>query len=175
MLGAIPNPKKSLQIERPISEVRDAVKDILLFSNKYTWFKLNDVFNEYTLDAVELLSLGVYIDITCASITDNRTEVKIELRRKLGSFNQGHEVTLANQHIVTITDLLSKSISTDASERLTLREQANIAQQEATELSVYEKQNSPGKYYGKQLLQYKWEFILAIIIVWVAYGYFTAG
>jgi preprotein translocase subunit SecF len=55
--------------------------------------------------------LGVLIDINLSSITEDKTTIDIEIRRKVGTFNQSHEVTSANNHIAKIIELFSKGIA----------------------------------------------------------------
>jgi len=110
---AIPNPKKSLTIDFPIEQVKKGVNNLYLIDNEYILFNSNEIFNQYTFESLEFLSLGVYIDINLSNINENKTEITIEVRRKIGTFNQSHEVTNANNHIQLIIENLSKSIILD--------------------------------------------------------------
>jgi hypothetical protein len=110
---AIPNPKKSLTIDFPIEQVKKGVNNLYLIDNEYKLFNSNEIFNQYTFESLEFLSLGVYIDINLSNINENKTEITIEVRRKIGTFNQSHEVTNANNHIQLIIENLSKSIILD--------------------------------------------------------------
>ncbi len=163
MIGVIPNPKKSFQIEKSISEVKQAVEHLTLFTAKYKLFKANPVLNQFTFEAFEFLSLGVYIDINCFSLNDQRTEVSIEVKRKIGSFDKSHEVSLANTHLSAITDLISESISADPNARLVKASQVEKEKRDKEEAlknkieeerrkSDEEKQNNPALYYTKQAL-----------------------
>jgi len=163
MIGVLPNPKKTFQVEKPISEVRQAIEHLPLFTTKYKLFKSNPVLNQFTFDTTEFLSLGVYIDMNCFSLTDNRTEVSMEVRRKVGSFDQSHEVSLANTHISTLTDLISESISTNPNERLKRIDQIETNKRNKVETQKQklegakrkaeeERQNNPVLYYTKQAL-----------------------
>ena len=105
---AIPNPKKSIQVDFSLEKVRNSVKNISLLDSKYKIFSSNEIFNQYTYESYEFLSLGVYIDIHINYITDKKTEIAIEIRRKLGTFNESHEVTNANNHMHKMYDYLSK-------------------------------------------------------------------
>ncbi|SEF49948.1 TM2 domain-containing membrane protein YozV [Halpernia humi] len=113
---AIPNPKKSLQVDFPIEKVRESVKNISLLYPKYKLFSSNEIFNQYTYESYEFLSLGVYIDIHLNSINENKTEISTEIRRKMGSFNESHEVTNANNHLVKTYDCIAKLISLTSEE-----------------------------------------------------------
>lgn len=109
-LFAIQNPKKTFTIDFGIDKVKKSVLVIPFINKKYKLNKSNDAFNQYTLDALEFLSLGVFIDFNLSSISDNKTEITIEVRRKVGSFDQSHEVTNANKHIEVLVEVLSKGI-----------------------------------------------------------------
>jgi hypothetical protein len=110
MIGSIPNPKKTITIEFPIASIREAVKLIKDITNNYTLSDTNDILNLYTYSATETLSFGVFIDINLSSKNDNSTDVTIEVRRKIGTFDQSHEVTSANQHIQNIVTLISNAL-----------------------------------------------------------------
>lgn len=111
MIGAIPNPTKKVTIEFPISQVKDAVLNIPKVYKKYRVQSQNPMFNQYTLEASEFLSLGVFIDINLNEVSPNKTEINIEVRRKLGAFDNWVEVQNANEHIQKLIDGLSKAIS----------------------------------------------------------------
>tara|TARA_B100000780_G_scaffold110191_1_gene77073 strand:- start:55 stop:555 length:501 start_codon:yes stop_codon:yes gene_type:complete len=111
MRGAIPNPKKTFTIPFGISKTFDAVQVIAGLKNKYKLTKSNTTFNSCTLEASEFLSLGVYIDFNLNDISDEKTEVTIEVKRKIGSFDESHEVTQANEHIDILTDALSNALT----------------------------------------------------------------
>ena len=105
---AIPNPKKSTQVDFPIDRVKLSVQNISLVNNKYKFTSSNEIFNQYTFEALEFLSLGVFIDINLNSLGENKTEITVEIRRKIGTFNQSYEVTKANEHLVKIFDCIAK-------------------------------------------------------------------
>lgn len=96
---AIPNPKKTIQVDFPIEKVKLSVQNISLRNDKYKFSKANEIFNQYTYESLEFLSLGVFIDINLNKINEDKTEITVEIRRKIGTFNQSHEITKANQHI----------------------------------------------------------------------------
>lgn len=110
MIGAIANPTKKVTIEFPISQVKDSVLNIPKVYKKYRLEKQNPMFNQYTLEASEFLSLGVFIDINLNEVSPNKTEINIEVRRKLGAFDTWVEVQNANEHIQKIIDGLSKAL-----------------------------------------------------------------
>jgi hypothetical protein len=59
---------------------------------------------------MEFLSLGIYADISFSKQDEGRTEVTIEIRRKVGAFDQAHEVSKANEHISTLFTLVSQCV-----------------------------------------------------------------
>jgi hypothetical protein len=116
-LFAIPNPTKKITIDFSIVEIKKSISRIPKYtSEKYKITSTNDIFNSFTLEALEFLSLGVFIDINLTEISEKRTEVNIEIRRKVGAFDQAHEIRKANDHISTIIDHLSKLIGKTDSE-----------------------------------------------------------
>lgn len=138
---AISNPKKNLTVDLPIEQVKKGVKNVYLINNKFKFTSSNEVFNQYTFEILEFLSLGVYIDINLSSINENKTEIIIEVRRKIGVFDQNHEVTKANNHIQLFIENLSKSIvltdleinqleleSKESSNEVTNAKKSNISQ-----------------------------------------------
>ncbi len=111
MIGAISNPKKTISVDFPLDKVKIGIERIDKLSKQYKFTKSNPIFNQTTFEATELLSFGVYIDINLSSLNENKTEITIEIRRKIGSFDQVHEVTKANQHIENLFETLAKGIS----------------------------------------------------------------
>ncbi|WP_238592888.1 TM2 domain-containing protein [Chryseobacterium kwangjuense] len=125
---AIPNPKKTLNVDIALDRVKESVKNITLLSPKYKFHSSNEIFNQYTYESYEFLSLGVYIDINLNSISENKTEITVEIRRKVGTFNESHEVTHANQHIVNIVNSIAQltAMSTDEIIKLKSRQSQNV-------------------------------------------------
>ncbi|HMG16616.1 MAG TPA: hypothetical protein VK590_14260 [Saprospiraceae bacterium] len=168
MIGAIPNPKKSFHIERPIAIVLESIEYIPFLTTDYKLTRLNPTLNQITFEASELLSFGVYIDINYMSVNETRTQVEIEIRRKVGSFDKSYEVTLANNHIVNISDLLARSIESDPTVRKAKVEdyiqRINAASREAKEVLeriAYEKSSNPTGYYSKKMFSVLLKVFLA--------------
>jgi len=89
----------------------NAIPKIYISSNgKYKITKTNDIFKQITLEALELLSLGVYIDFNLTKINDNSTEITIEIRRKIGSFDNSVEIQNASNHFDILVQELSNII-----------------------------------------------------------------
>jgi hypothetical protein len=72
--------------------------------------EVNAIFNQITLECSEFLSLGVYIDFNLAKKSDTSTEVTIEIRRKIGSFDNAVELQNANHHFMDLVNYLSSVI-----------------------------------------------------------------
>lgn len=110
-LFSIPNPTKKITIDFSLDKIKNGINRIPKYtSNKYKITSFNEVFNTYTLEALEFLSLGVFIDINLTIINENKTEIYIEIRRKIGTFDQNYEVTKANEHITKLISMLSELI-----------------------------------------------------------------
>ncbi len=104
----IPNPKKNITIDFTVAEIKSALTKVpAYFVNKFTLEKRNDMLNMYTFGTLEFLSLGVYVDINLNSLLENKTEIIIEVRRKIGAFDKMIEVQKANKHIETLFNGIS--------------------------------------------------------------------
>lgn len=116
-LFSIPNPTKKIVIDFSLNKIKIGINRIPKFtSNKYKITSFNEIFNTYVLESLEFLSLGVFIDINLTVINENKTEINIEIRRKIGTFDQNYEVTKANEHITTLISILSELIILSDSE-----------------------------------------------------------
>ena len=107
----IPNPKKTITIEFSIEQVMKSIPKINAASDtKYNLTEINAIFNQVTLDCVEFLSLGVFIDFNLVKKSDTSTEITMEIRRKIGSFDTDVEVQNANYHFTDLIKYLSEII-----------------------------------------------------------------
>ena len=162
---AIPNPKKTTQVDFPIERVKLSVLNISLENNKYKFSKSNEIFNQYTYEAFEFLSLGVYIDINLNKITDEKTEITIEIRRKLGTFNQSYEVTRANNHLDKVFNIIAN---------LTIKSPQEIAELNTNKISddsesrnkLYDEINENEK---KSTKSNDWKVIVGLVIVFFVF------
>lgn len=108
---SLPNPKKTITIEFSIDQVMLGIPRISAASaTKYNVTDINPIFNQITLECSEFLSLGVYIDFNLAKKTETSTEVTIEIRRKIGSFDNAVELQNANHHFTDLVNYLSEVI-----------------------------------------------------------------
>ena len=108
---SIPNPKKTITIEFSLEQIMKGIPKISAASDtKYSVTDINAIFNQVTLECSEFLSLGVYIDFNLTKKSDTSTEVTIEIRRKIGSFNTDVEIQNANHHFTDLVNYLSTVI-----------------------------------------------------------------
>ena len=75
MIGAIPNPKKTLEIDFSVEQITSTIIFIPLKDNKYKFTSKNDILKTFRFEAMEFLSLGVYIDISVSSISDTKCKI----------------------------------------------------------------------------------------------------
>jgi len=99
MIHAIPNPTRKVTLSYPIDQVKQAVKDIPLKHTRYLQQEGNDAIGMYTFSALEFLSLGVFVDINLSEVSETKTELALEIRRAIGSFDEQYEVSKAGRHI----------------------------------------------------------------------------
>ena len=162
MINAIPNPKKNLTIDFPLEKVNTGIERIHKISNKFRFVKNNPTFNQITLEVSELLSLGALVDINLSAINENRTEITIEVRRKIGTFNQAHEVTSANQYIQNLIDLISQGM--------------NMSEDELNNLISEQKQQGVDKKKRKQKRRLIiWGIVLLILFLMSKWSPFYNG
>ena len=74
----------------------------------YSWMDNQFSKNFFGRFRIVLQNYDIYFNLS--SISENKTEITVEIRRKVGSFDQSHEITNANKHIEAIVDNLSKGI-----------------------------------------------------------------
>jgi hypothetical protein len=99
MIGVIPNPKKTITIDFPIEQVKVAARNIDKLMKSCDFIEENDLFNSYKFTRNEFLSLGAFININLNAVSNNKTQVDVEISRKLGAFDEWVEVQKANKHI----------------------------------------------------------------------------
>lgn len=117
MSHPISNPTTTLQVAKPSSEVNEAITFIPALSTKYKLTKTGPAQQMYTLSGDEPSASGAYIDISFSSVRKNITEIKIVVRRKTDSYKNSRNVSVANQHIDTVLNLLTDSLALDPSEK----------------------------------------------------------
>lgn len=90
--------KKTIQVDFPLEKIKNSILNIPLLNKNYRFSSSNEVFNQFTFESFEFLSIGVYLDFHLNSISESKTEINLEIKRKIGSFNQPAEITNANMH-----------------------------------------------------------------------------
>ena len=85
-------------------------------NNKYDFHNKNDIMNIFRFSAFEFLSVGVWIDISLVEVNSTTTSITIEIIRKVGSFDQPHEVSNAMRHLSTIINIISSELPKVVSE-----------------------------------------------------------
>ena len=109
MLGAIPNPKKSFDIDFDSKSVFDKIQYLPLLT-KFRFNSKNEVLKTYRFESLEFLSFGVWVDISISSIAEGKTKIEIEILRKIGAFDKSYEVSEAGRHIVELSEAISKCV-----------------------------------------------------------------
>ncbi len=109
----IANPTKSVTIDADIEHVKRCVKqlhkiyvDIDMESPETTE---DDLMGIYTYRIRELgINFGVRAIISLSQEINGQTKIDLEMQRIIGSYDSGTEVQLANRHMLTIFQSLSK-------------------------------------------------------------------
>jgi hypothetical protein len=112
-VDAITNPKNTTQIDFPIERVELSAANINLLYN-YKFASYNKILNQYTYEALESLSLGLLIDINLNKICNEKTEITVEIKSKIGILTKPHEIIATNYHL----DKISESIINLSSKKL---------------------------------------------------------
>ena len=124
MTGFVTNPTKTLQLEKPVTEIKSALRFISQLSPKYQLIRENRAMSLSTFEADEPFSAGVFIDVRYTKVSETRTQLQVEIYRKVGSFNANHNIAQAREHIANVLSLLSKSLSIEVTERTRLLNEA---------------------------------------------------
>jgi hypothetical protein len=130
MNGVIPNPKKTIEIDFSIDQLKNSIEYITYKNSKYKLFQKNDVINQYSFQGMEFLSLGVYIDINLTSLNENKTRIDIEVRRTIGAFDKPTEINKANDHIQNITKFIGECVVMSVEELIQLKESSTAINSE---------------------------------------------
>ena len=125
-LLSLPNPVKSTTVNFPIAKLDEAVRHISVVDKKFKLVNSNPAFNQYTYEASEFLSLGAQVVIDLNEITSEKTEIKLEVRRIIGTFDQPHEVALASGHIDKLFAVIAKIATGDINQLIDERTTLDI-------------------------------------------------
>jgi hypothetical protein len=112
MRNSIPNPTKSFSVNFSHEDVKKAMSNLQIYLGMadapgYQIDHFDEAIGELRLRKTEFLSLGVVIVINANFVNETTTNISIEVQRVFGTFDQMHEVTLANRHLNLMTQTLS--------------------------------------------------------------------
>lgn len=112
MLNSIPNPTKSFSVNFSHNDVKQAMSNLSTYLGMadapgYQVDHFDEMIGELRLRKTEFLSLGVVIVIHANMVNETTTNISIEVQRAIGTFDQRHEVTYANEHMNLVTQALS--------------------------------------------------------------------
>ncbi len=110
IIGTIPNPKKSFDIDFNSQKIIDSLKYIPLISADYELISKNDVLKTYRFVHVHFFGKGMSIDINISSISESKSKIELEVFDKYGAFNEHSGIQAANEHIDTLSNLISQCI-----------------------------------------------------------------
>ena len=122
-LFAIPNPTKQIKVNYSLDEVKKAAANVDLVAKGYSPREHDEIINIYKYAKTEFLSLGVEIDISLSEISDNKTQIDIEIKRAIGTFDEWHEVSKAKTHIETLLKSISTLLTSDIDKLIEEKEQ----------------------------------------------------
>jgi len=142
MNGVISNPKKSFELDFDTESIMNTLKFIPALNTKYKLTSSNNLLKTYRFEALEFISLGIYADINVSSITESKSKIEIEISRKVGAFDQAHEVSKANTHITVLATLITRCLELTPEQQQQMQEQSttntmeNPAQSKVTMILV---------------------------------------
>lgn len=130
----IPNPTKSVTIDADMEHVKRCVRhlhkiyvDIDMESPETSE---DDLMGIYTYRIRELgVNFGVRVVISLSQEIKGQTKIDLEMQRIIGSYDSGVEVQLANRHMLTILQSLSKLLpkSDDELDNFTPQEEERVS------------------------------------------------
>jgi hypothetical protein len=119
MIGAIPNPTKSLTIQFPLDQVKIAARNIDKVMSFCHFREENDIFNSYKFSRTEFLSFGAIINVHLKKIDDLTTQIDIEISRQMGAFDDWVEVSKANRHLDETMKAISEILTNGVPQKQT--------------------------------------------------------
>lgn len=134
MIGVIPNPKKIIQTNHSVEDIKVVLSMLTTFTNKYKFTKSLNELNQFIFERYETFSFGVFIDISIFFIQENISNIEIEIRRKIGSFDKSSEVTYANDHILSITETINKALEFGVEKIIIKKQEFELEQKKIKEI-----------------------------------------
>lgn len=115
MIGVIPNPTKTVQVNYPFETCQYMMDNFQEILQKFqmTGFELetkDSVLNTWTYKKSEVLSLGSKVIISLQP-KDEQTIITIEVQRTIGAFDKSHEITFANAYITDLFRAISMTLN----------------------------------------------------------------
>lgn len=119
MIGAIPNPTKSLTIQFPLGQVKIAARNINKVMSFCHFREENEIFNSYKFSRTEFLSFGALINIHLKKVDELTTQIDIEISRQMGAFDDWVEVSKANRHLDETMNAISEILTNGVPQKQT--------------------------------------------------------
>lgn len=115
MIGVIPNPTKTVQVNYPFELCQFMMDNFNEVLQKFqmTGFELeikDSVLNSWTYKKSEVLSFGSQVIISLQP-KDEQTIITIEVQRTIGAFDKSHEITFANAYITDLFRAISMTLN----------------------------------------------------------------
>lgn len=129
MYSIINNPTKSIVLNAPIEMVEKALDSIQqtlskVNINNLTLDKKVSLTNSYELSASEPLSMGSQVLVNIQP-QDGKTQLNMEVRRKMGAFNTSVEIQLAGQHMDKVLKAIELYLNPPSEEEVQKQAQIN--------------------------------------------------
>jgi len=141
MIGAIPNPTRELTVPFANNQVQSALSNLSKYmigsgAGAYNQENYDNVIGQVELTKTEFLSAGVSIVVAAHAVSDAQTKVNIEVRRRIGSFDEWYEVSKAKDHIDTVVKSLSTLLANPTAADNISVEQVETAKAESSNSHV---------------------------------------
>lgn len=104
-------PQKELVVDFPIDVVKTAVSKLPKMLDTCTLLQQDDVIKKYDLQFTSFASAGNKLSVHLVEINENKTKIVTDTTRIIGTYNQSHEVTAANNDYNKMTQALSKLLT----------------------------------------------------------------
>lgn len=129
MYSIINNPTKSLTLNAPIEMVEQAMDNMQktlskVNINNITFDKKMGLTNQYEFSASEPLSMGSQVLVNIQAL-EGKTQLNMEVRRKMGAFNTSVEIQLAGQHMDKILKGIELYLNPPSEEEVKQQAQIN--------------------------------------------------
>jgi len=103
--------QKEVIVDFNINDVKNAILKLPKMLDNCKVINQNDIFKKYDLQFTSFMSLGNKLSVTLVELSENRTKIVVDTTRMVGTFNESHEVTSANNDYTKMIEALSKLLS----------------------------------------------------------------